>query len=493
MNFQIPNMKRSYPVLFFVLVIPLMGIAQTQEVSQKSFSLDDCIEYALANSNDIKNSILDEGIADAKVKETRGIGLPQVDGKVTLQHNQQLPRFYATKQTSFGFTGLPPEDYPNYLPTLADNDVVAAQNFFQLKSSGDAGLSVNQILFNSSYLIGLKAANAYRELSTKTTQQTREQIVQNVSKAYYACLINKDRMKLFDSNIGRLDSLYQNTKALFENGFAESIDVDRIKVSLNNIISERDKFYNLQEFAIQLLKFQMNYPMSQPLDVLGDIGSLTINENLLDQYNVDWDYSKRTDYAILETNYKLQSLDVKNRFAESIPNLSAFANLGYSTQSNNIGGLFVTNSNFSDNGTIGPDKWYPYSAFGVSLNVPLFSGLQRNYRLQQSKLTLMKIENSFTTMKSSIDLEIKEASVKYKNAIQSLKSQSENNGLAENVARITKIKYEQGVGSNIEVVEAESSLREAQTNFYSALYDAIVAKIDLDKAYGKLIEQTTQE
>jgi outer membrane protein TolC len=470
-------------------MLPLMTMAQNQEAGVRAFSLEECLSYALENSINVKNALLDEDIADAVVKETRGIGLPQVDGKVSITNNNQLPRFYATKRTAFGFSGLPDEEYPNFLTTLSDDDVVASFNFFQLKNSGDAGLRIDQLLFNSSYLIGLKAANTYRELSERTTAQTKEQIVQNVGKAYYACLINKDRMKLFDSNIGRLDSLHRNTKALYENGFAESIDVDRIKVSLNNIISERDKFYNLQEVAIQLLKFQMNYPMNLPLDVTGDIASLNVDENMMNQYGGDWNYSERIDYAILETNYKLQSLDVKNRFSESLPNLSAFANLGYSTQSSTIGGIFATESNIGDNGTIGPDKWYPYSTFGVTLNVPIFSGMQRSYRLQQAKLSLKKIEHSFTSMKSSIDLEIKEASVKFRNALQTLKSQRENNSLAENVARITKIKYEQGVGSNIEVIDAENSLREAQTNFYSSLYDAVVAKIDLDKAYGKLLER----
>jgi outer membrane protein TolC len=272
--------------------------------------------------------------------------------------------------------------------------------------------------------------------------------------------------------------------------------VDRIKVSLNNIISERDKFYNLQEVAIQLLKFQMNYPMNMPLDVTGDIASLNVDESMLNQYAGEWDYSERIDYAILETNYKLQSLDVKNRFSESLPNISEFAKLGYSTQSSTLGGVFTTESNIADNGVTGPDKWYPYSTFGLTLSVPIFSGLQRSYRLQQAKLSLMKMENNFASMKSSIDLEIKEASVKFRNALQTLKSQRENNALADNVARITKIKYEQGVGSNIEVIDAENSLREAQTNYYTALYDAVVAKIDLDKAYGKLLDRagvTTEE
>jgi outer membrane protein TolC len=113
--------------------------------------------------------------------------------------------------------------------------------------------------------------------------------------------------------------------------------------------------------------------------------------------------------------------------------------------------------------------------------------------LQQAKINLMKIENNFTSLKSAIDLEVRQAAISYLNAIKSLESQRANTSLAENIARITKIKYEQGVGSNLEVIEAEASLKEAQVNYYNALYDALVAKVDLDKAYGKLAPQNNEE
>jgi outer membrane protein TolC len=273
-----------------------------------------------------------------------------------------------------------------------------------------------------------------------------------------------------------------------QNGFAEGIDVSRIQVQLNNLKAERDKFYNLQELSTLLLKFQMNYPIEQPINVTGNIESIKVDENVLNNYSADWDYAKRTDYALLEANKKLLELDLKNKYAASLPVLSAFGTYGYSTQSPNIAGLFKTNTALTDtyNGMVGPDKWYSYSLFGVSLNVPIFSGLQRTYQQQQAKLALQKTEKSFDQLKSSIDLEVKQTAINYLNAVTSLKSQQENRGLAENVARITKIKYEQGVGSNIEVINAESSLKESQVNYYSALYDAIVAKIDLDKAYGRL-------
>jgi outer membrane protein TolC len=278
-----------------------------------------------------------------------------------------------------------------------------------------------------------------------------------------------------------------------QNGFAESIDVDRIQVQLNNLRTERDKFYALQEVSLQLLKFQMNYPMDQPLEAAGDLSSIQVDENVLSNYSASWDPATRADYQLLETNRRLQTLDVKNQYAAGIPTLSAFATLGYMTQSPNISGLFKTNSNFEDNGMIGPDKWYSTSTYGVTLNVPLFSGLQRTYKVQQSKLALMKIENNFTQLRSSIDLEIKQTATNYLNAVKSLDSQKQNQELAAKIARVTKVKYEQGVGSNIEVVDAENSLKQAQTNYYSALYDALVAKVDLDKAYGKFNTQQPTE
>lgn len=485
-------MKRFSQLLLIVLALPGLGIAQQQVQNAATLTLDECIEYALQNSISIKNAGLDEDIAEARVKETRGIGLPQIEANVGLLHNQKLPRFYAQyftpaegQESFFDLSGI---------PGIQDGDVVGLPNFFQLRSSGNATLSVNQILFNGSYLVGLKAANAYRELSIRSTRQSKEQIIQQVTKAYYGVLINKDRMNLFDNNIARVDSLLKTTQALNKNGFAEGIDVDRIQVTLNNLVAERDKFYNLQELAVHLLKFQMNYPMDQSLDVVGDIGSLQVDESVLRSYELNWDYTQRSDYALLEANRDMQNLDVKNKFSTALPTLAAFANLGYSTQSPTIGGIFKTETQGVESTDMyGPDKWYSFTSFGVNLSIPIFSGLQRSYRLQQAKLNLLKIENNFASLKSAIDLEVKQAAISYLNAIKSLESQRANSALAENIARITKIKYEEGVGSNLEVIEAEAALKESQTNYYNALYDALIAKVDLDKAYGKLLPQETEE
>lgn len=486
-------MKRLY-LLTLILAAAFHADAQSNNGGQ-AFTLEQCISYALENSINIKNAALDERIAKARVKETRGIGLPQINASASAQHNRDLPRFFGEKQTVYGFAGKDangdPIPYDQFLPGLADDDVIAGQNFFQLQNAGNANIGLTQILFNGSYLVGLQAANAYRDLAVKQSNQTKEQIVQQVSKAYYGVLINKDRLSLFESNISRVESLLKTTQAMNENGFVEAIDVDRLKVTLNNLNAEKSKFANLQILSLHLLKFQMGYPMNENLEVTGDIASLSVDENVLQSYTADFDYGKRSDFQLLQANQRLQSLNLKNKHAASLPSLVAFANYGWATQSGTFGGLFKTETNLGEVVGVGPDKWYPVSSLGLSLSVPIFSGLQRTYQIQQAKLELLKVENNFTALKSGIDMEVKQSAIAYLNAITSLKSQNENRQLAENVARVTRIKYEEGVGSNLEVVEAESSLREAQINYYSALYDALVAKVDLDKAYGKLSPSTT--
>lgn len=481
-------MKQFYKTILFIGLVALTSIANAQQQQQtQSFTLEQCIDYAVKNSVNMQNILIEEQIAQSRVKETVGIGLPQISGNVNATTNPQLPRFFGTKQRLFGFSGQ--TDYNTFLPGVGDNDVVAAQNFFQLKNSLSAAVTVNQLLFNGSYLVGLKASSTYKELATRTTAQTKEQTIEQVTKAFYAVLINRERIKLFDNNISRVDSLLKNTSALNKNGFAESIDVDRIQVSLNNLTTEKANFERLQTLSLEALKFQMNYPIDQPLDVTGDISEININI-VLDDYLKDWNYKNRPDYQVLETSRKLQALNVKNKYAAGMPVLSASASLGYSKQALEFGDLFSSARDFPEQNGIGPGKMYPYSSIGVNLSIPIFSGLQRSHQLQQEKLKLQKIDNSYRQVKSGIDFQIKQAVTSYQNNMQSLESQQKNMTLADKVARVTKIKYQQGIGSNIEVVDAESSLKESQINYYNALYNALVAKTDLDKAFGKLLPQT---
>lgn len=461
----------------------LLLLLSTWSVAQEGtgpFTLEECITYALANNVEAKNAKLDEQIAEARVKETVGIGLPQVTGSVALQQSPTQPRFF--NQYIEGQSFFISDDQADQLG-LENGDVVALENIFQLKGYGDASLNINQLIFNGSYIVGLQASKAYKELSVKQSLQTDEQIIMNVSKAYYNLLIAREQLELVGANLLRLDTLYRNTRAMYENGFAEKIDADRLKVTLNNLKVSKQNIESMNDISLRLLKFQMNYPPDQDLQIAGSLQEAAIQAVDIPE---EWDYSRRPDYQVLQSNYELQKLNIKNKYAEALPTISGFANLGYSTQSPDFGGLFSTNTDIEDRNGLGPDQWYSYSTLGLRLQWNLFTGLQRSQQIQQEKLSLSKVENGFEALERSIMLDVKRSEDNLTNALSQLEVQRENAELAEEIFEITQIKYQEGVGSNLEVIEADTALKEAQTNYYSALYDAIIARLELKKALGIL-------
>lgn len=478
MNFKLKFIL-GLSFIMFLLVFQVQG---QENDTVRSYTLEELIDYALKNAIAIENSAIDEQIAKARVGELRATGLPQIAGSVQFTHNDPLRRMFFAATGDNPILGDNPE-----LDKLPDGSVIALPNFFQLPSSGDAGVTINQLIFNGSYFVGLQAARTYRDLASKTTSQSKIKTVEQVTKAYYTVLINKERLKLFQENIARVDSLLRDTKGLYENGFAENIDVARVQVTMNNLLIEKEKFSNLLELSLELLKFQINYPMAESLTVVGDVKELAVDNAIIDTLANDINYSNRIEYAILQTQEALQKLDIKNNTVGYLPTISAFANLGYFTQSPDIKGLFTTNTKgLPETFDVGPDKWYRYGLFGLTLSIPIFDGLTKSYKIQQSKLNLLKIENGFESLRSSIELQVNQSKITLKNSLRTLDAQAENIELAEEVARVTKIKFTAGVGSNFEVTEAETALREAQTNYYNALYDAIIAQVDLQTALGIL-------
>ena len=449
--------KTSYALLIVILSAAINKIsAQENSGASYSFSLQQAIVYAIQNQANILNAAIDQEIAQKKVNELTGAGLPQISGSVDAKKYIRIPTVVIP---AIAFGGPP-------------GVIQTAQ--FGLEYEASAGLSASQLIFDGSYLVGLQASKTYAELSRKNYQQTKIETALQVSKAYYNVLVNAERMELLNANVERVKKLRDDTKALYDNGFVEKIDFDRIELTYNNIVTEKEKTEKLLELGKQLLKFQMGMDMKAALTLTDDLKNTTFDESLpLDQ---QIDYTKRIEYSTLQTTKRLYELDLKkNRFAY-LPTLVAYG--GLSTYA------YRFNFDFFDS----KKGWYPTTVIGATLSVPIFDGFQKNARVQQSKLNLKKIENSFKSLEQGIALETQTARVNLQNSISSLETQKKNRELAEEVSRVSKIKYDQGVGSNLEIVNAETSLREAETNYYAALYDALIAKIDFQKATGNLVK-----
>ena len=437
--------------------LSVSSFAQTKDSNTSySFSLRQAVDYAVQNQKDVKNAIIDEQIAQKKVNEIMGIGLPQINASFDLKEFIELP----TQLIPAEFFGGPPGSF--------------AAVKFGTKYNATAGLDASQLLFSGDYFLGLQASKVYVEISSKAVQRTKIETASTVSKAYYTVLINEERTKLMDASIARVKKTLEDTKALMDNGFVEKIDHDRLSVTYNNMLVEYEKIQRLLTVGTFLLKYQMGMDISATLVLTDKLADIKFDAATADVTAQKFDYEKRVEYGLFQTQYKLAKLDLKRQRLSYLPTAFAYGSLSGAAQRNEFD-IFDTDK-----------QWYPTAVIGAKLTVPIFTGLQRHAKNQQAELSLLKAENNMEFIKQSIDLELESSTVILQNASSSFENQKKNITIAEEVVRVSKIKYEQGVGSNLEMITAENSLKEAQTNYFAALFDALVAKVDFDKANGNI-------
>ena len=515
-----------------------------------SLSLSQAVRYAVQNKPSLLATRLAEQTATARVGEIKSQGLPQVNIGANVADNFKLQKSLVDFSSFAGGsvlsgTMLTQSDLtkaqagqsvtlaPAYTAAPATGPTPLA---FGLQYAGNSSASLSQILFDGSYLLGLKAAKVYQELSKKQTQQAEIDVVEQVSKAYYSTLVARARLALLSRNVQRLDTLLYQTNQTFKAGFAEKLDVDRLRVQRNNLAVEQQKAQRLTELSVALLKFQMGLPQAQPVQLTDSLGAAVVNANDLrrrlgvanfttgggvdglgavptaptpgvagyqprdgatatnngqpSQAQAAFNYNNRIEFSTLETQQALAGLDLANRRTSAYPSLRLTAAYGFTGSAASAKDLFAFRGpdSRSSAGFIN-QNWFGFGNVGLALNIPVFDGFRRKYQVQQARIQQQTIEKGFETLRQSIDLQDAQSRTTLVNALDVLDNQKANLDLASDVARVTRIKFQAGVGSNLEVITAETSLREAQTNYYAAIYDVLVAKVDRDKATGELYSQ----
>ncbi|MCB2409416.1 TolC family protein [Hymenobacter lucidus] len=553
-------MKNTLRFLFLLAALAFIGVqqllAQTPALNSSApaissqYSLQQAIDYAIKNKASLQATRLGEQTAAARVGEIRSAGLPQVNVAANLADNFKLQKSLvdfgalgggasATQLSSTDIVNAQNGQTVNLKTVTVASDPVPPQAFaFGLQYAGNTSASVSQLLFDGAYLIGLKAAKVYTELAKKQTQQAEIDVVEQVSKAYYSTLVARARLGLLARNVQRLDTVLYQTSETFKAGFAEKIDVDRLRVQRNNLVVEQQKAQRLTELSLALLKFQMGLSQDQPVQLTDSLGSAVVDASSLrqrlgganfntggsaagqadvpngtapagtttDQSRQDqqaalsggrtgqlaaaFNYNNRIEFSTLETQQALAGLDLANRRAGAYPRLVATAAYGFSGSAKNFGDLMAFRGPDSRASNGFPNQnWFGFGNVGLSLQVPVFDGFRRKYQVQQARVTQQTLEKGFETLRQSIDLQDAQSRTTLINALDVLDNQKANLDLASDVARVSRIKFQEGVGSNLEVVTAETELRAAQTNYYAAIYDVLVAKVDRDKATGELYNQ----
>jgi outer membrane protein len=442
------NMKKikSLTLIFFVLCIPIFG---------QTYSLKQCLEYAKQNNSSIKIAYLDSDISNKVVNEQIGKGLPQINLSGTLQDNLKI----ATQLM------------PGELLGQAAGTFIPVKFGTQYNASGT--LSLTQKILDPSFWVGLKAAKISESMSEQNIQKAEEQTAYDVSSSYYRVSIIQKRLENLRVILAASENTLKSTVLKFKNGIAKKIDVDKIKVSYNNTNSQVQQTDLSYRQALNTLKFYMGMPVDSTIvleTALGNYDDMLAPANINDSF-----VENRIDYQMQKTNVLLYEADKQNNIFAYLPSLSFYANYGYSAMR-------------SEFDIFKPDKqWFNSSAIGLELKIPVFSGGQKYAKVQQSELNVQKANENLKRTEQSIKVEVSNYYIQFKNALDNIQNEKENLALAESVFKNTQMEFSQGTGSSLDLVQSESALRETQNNYYSKLLTLYIAKLDLEKSQGTLI------
>ena len=439
-----------------VLCVLYFGATAQQNDSARqihSFTAKQAVDYALQNAVQVKNALLDIQLQYQQNKQITAAALPHISGSADFTDYLSIPTQLIPAEFAGGPAGT-------YFPVK-----------FGTKYTGSYGANLQQIIFDGQVFVGLQARKAAIKNAELTADITKEQIKANVYKVYYQLVVAKRQITTLDANIDNYDKLLHDTKIIYNNGFAEKLDVDKVQVQLINLQTQKLKAENQIAAGKEGLKLLMNIPQSDSLYLSDTLSDEELKSNILD---AGYNYEDRKQFQQLETAMELGKYNVKRYQLSRIPTLTFSANYNNNAQR--------TTFNFFKR----DEPWYSSSFLSLHLSIPIFDGGERQANINSARLNLQKLNNSVDQLKQSIDNDVAQARINMKSAILTMDAQKKNIELAQQVYNSTKLKYEQGVGSNQEISTAQADLVTAQNNYYGSLYDAIIAKIDYLTATGKL-------
>lgn len=442
-------MKKTFIGFLFAVgcIVSNFGFAQrtTDSLARQAY-LADCIQYALSHQPTVRQSVIDQEIAERTIQSSLSAWYPQISAGYNLQHYLKQP---ATL-------------FPD--PTTGE----AVPRVIGAKNTSTASLSLTQTIFNRDLLLANQTADAYRVQATQNTVRNKIDVVVNVSKAFYDVILTQRQVDILSGDIARLQRSLQDATNQYQSGIVDKTDPQRAAIALNNTRAQQKQYRELIGAKYQALKQLMGYPPNTPLNVAYDTLQLVNDANLDTLQLVN--PQNRIEYQQLLTQGRLLDANVKYTRRAYLPSVAAFGNYNLLYQNNSFGQLF---------GMV-----FPNSLVGLSVALPIFQGGRRIQQTKIAELQVQRLQWDLASLTSSVDAEYAQALATYKGNLANYLALRENLAMAEDVYRIINLQYRSGVKTFLDVTIAETDLRTARLNSFNALYQVLISKLDVQRALG---------
>ena len=416
--------------------------------SQQTYNLKEAIEYSLTNHPSTK--IYSNEIDRVKFQTSEALSgyLPQISGKVSFDNNIERPT-----------TMLPGAMFGQ------QKDIAVQMG--QKYNSG-ASVQLDQTIYDQSLIYGIKAGDPAKKIATLNVVKNNEDLIYNTAVAYSQILVLKEQQRLIEANRKENEELYKILQFRYEKGVAKKVDVDRELVLLNNSRAQLEQIQTDIESATNALKNAMGLPIESRL-MIND----TLNhDKYLELVSFDNEILASIDHQIQQQKISIQEIDVKRYKAAYLPTISAYARYGGQAFGNDMNKAVTT--------------WNNYSAVGLQMNVPIFSGLRRNSQLQQSKIELENRKVNLELIDDNTQLQVQNSFKQLKSAITTLTMNKANMELAKTVYETTQFEYNKGVTPMSDLLNAEYSYRQSQANYLTSLINLITSRLNYEKAKGTI-------
>ena len=435
-------------LIFSFLLCTTLGFSQQQK--NYTFSLEEAVTFALDSNYTSINAQRDIAKAIKQKWETTAQGLPQIDGNISYNNNLKQPVTLLPAEITGGEPGT-------FVPVT-----------FGTKQSANAVATLNQLIFDGSYLVGLKAAKAFLRYSENANEKTRLEVRKGVINAYGSVLLAQELVDIFEKNKTNLEDNLNETRKIYENGLAEEESVEQLEITLLDIETQLNNARRSQAIAKQMFNLALGIDVEAPVTLTDDLDQLAnqnISLSLLDsslkiEENVDY----KIAFNLTEQRYFENRLE-KSKF---LPRLSAFVNYGTSANSDDF-------SFFN-----GDQVWYQSSVLGVSLNIPIFSSGMRSAASQRTRIALDQAKTDLEQTKQQIKLDLTTAQSNYQFAIENYENSKKNLALAERIEGKNQVKFTEGLSTSFDLRQAQTQLYSAQQQFFQSMLTLINEKANLE-------------
>jgi outer membrane protein TolC len=437
-------------LLLLLLFFPFQGPLQAQSDSV-AYSLQEILEYSLANQPRFRQALIQEEIADAQVRSEMSGWFPQA----------------GVFADYFRYFEQPVAIFPDF------NNPESGQ--FQEVRTGvpynsNVNFMVEQALFNNELFLAKGQADFRRSEAAEQVNISRMDMILEVGRAFYEALLSQEQVRINQEDLVRQERILKDAKLLFAAGITDNIDYKRATITLQNT---RAALYQAREdykVRIATLMEQSGLPPTERIKLDYDLDRL-VAQSPLDTL-AGFDVQQRPEYQLLRVQQSLQDEELSYFRRRYIPTLSAFFNYNIIYQTPFGNELF--------------NRAYPNSLAGLRLNFPIFQGGRRNHDIKAASLALENLQVEEENLVLQINREHQEALSAFKSNWYEFRILENNKQLAEEIYNTVSLQYEEGIKNFLEVIQAEADLRTARLNFYTALFRMMGSRLEVLRARGTL-------